>query len=170
MATGKRLIYWDSCVFLAFLTAEKREEGALAGIRAVVADIERRKVTLITSGIIHTEIIDLPKKTEKQFTRLFDRSNIKCIDPTTRILKKAGALRSYYRKRKDKNNGKVLGSPDAIHLATAIIYKVNEFHTFDRKGRAGTLGLLPLTGNVAGHKLHVCRPESDEPMLDLDDY
>lgn len=168
MATSKRIIYWDSCVFVAFLTAEKREEGELANVRAVIADVEQRKVTLITSSKIHSEVYRLPKKGKTQLLKLFDRSNVKCLDATSRVMLKAGELRGYYDKRRKQNADKTLGEPDSVHLATAILYKADEFHTFDKKGRKGTLGLLPLNGNVAGHQLTICKPRSVQGMLDLD--
>jgi hypothetical protein len=53
-----------------------------------------------------------------------------------------------------------LKSPDAIHLATAILYRADEFHTFDDQ-------LIGLSGNVGGHRLIVCKPETKSPELDL---
>jgi len=57
--------------------------------------------------------------------------------------------------------GKTLSSPDAIHLTTAILYRVDEFHTFDEDGSSGSLGLNPLSGNVGGHRLTICKPEAN---------
>ena len=56
-------------------------------------------------------------------------------------------IRDYYQRIKDQNDGKLLQTPDAIHLATAIMYRATEFHTFD-DGKSGSknLGLLGLSG------------------------
>jgi len=67
----------------------------------------------------------------------------------------AGELRDFYQ---NKGNVKPLSLPDAIHLATAIIYNVEAFYTFDEKGNAKFCGLIPLSGNVAGHNLQICKP------------
>jgi hypothetical protein len=65
-------------------------------------------------------------------------------------------------------------TPDAIHLATAIHYNADEFHTFDgskprtpRDKRYTRSGLLLLDGNVAGHGLTVCKPTADQYELRL---
>jgi hypothetical protein len=76
-------------------------------------------------------------------------------------------LRDYYASRKAEFGGKMLASPDAIHLAMAIIYRVTEFHTFDNDGDAKTLVLLPLSGNVGGNRLTICKPTARNPGLDL---
>jgi hypothetical protein len=76
-------------------------------------------------------------------------------------------LRNYYELKKPAFDGKILSLPDAIHLATAILYRVNEFHTFDNDGDRKTLGLLPLTGNVGGNRLTICKPQAKNPELDL---
>jgi hypothetical protein len=39
----------------------------------------------------------------------------------------------------------------SFHLATAIVYRVDEFHTFDSGGSGKSLGLLSVSGNVGGH-------------------
>lgn len=59
-----------------------------------------------------------------------------------------GRIREYYKQRGEK----VPTSADAEHLAYAIHYKVDEFHTFD-KGKKGGADLLAMDGNVAGHSL-----------------
>jgi integrase len=45
----------------------------------------------------------------------------------------------------------------AKHLASAIHFEVDEFHTFD-EGKKGGRSLLSLDGDVAGHRLRICKP------------
>ncbi len=85
----------------------------------------------------------------------------------TKIAGLAHDLRDYYAANAAAHSGKILSTPDAIHLATAIHYRVDEFHTFDNDGDAKHLGLLPLSGNVGGHRLKICKPEAKNPQLDL---
>lgn len=85
----------------------------------------------------------------------------------SKIAAVAHDLRDYYSNRKAEFGGKTLSTPDAIHLATAIIYRVSEFHTFDNDGDAKSLGLLPLSGDVGGNRLIICKPEVTRPELDL---
>jgi hypothetical protein len=89
------------------------------------------------------------------------------IGMETKIASVAHDLRDYYSTRKAEFGGKTLSTPDAIHLATAIIYRVTEFHTFDNDGDAKSLGLLPLSGDVGGNRLTICKPQARNPELDL---
>ena len=53
-----------------------------------------------------------------------------------------------------------LKPPDAIHLASAVLGNVAEFHTFDGDGRRP--GLLQLDGEIDrldGGKLRICTPD-----------
>lgn len=53
---------------------------------------------------------------------------------------------------------------DAFHLATALHYTVNEFHTLDGSGRHGRrTDLLKLNGNVAGARLIIVQPKYVPP-------
>ncbi len=100
-----------------------------------------------------------------------EMSDSKRMDLTLRKIEgKRLQYRDYYQQRKTTDNLPTLTTPDAIHLATAIIYRANEFHTFDehnetRKRRA----LLPLNGNVAGYPIVVCKPPIPPipPQLEL---
>jgi predicted nucleic acid-binding protein len=86
----------------------------------------------------------------------------------TKVASLAHDIRDHYMARKDEFSGKTLSTPDAIHLATAILYRVDEFHTFDSGSSSSkTLGLIPLSGNVGGHRLIICKPQARNPALDL---
>jgi hypothetical protein len=85
----------------------------------------------------------------------------------TKVAALAHDLRDHYAKVAPASGGKTLSVPDAIHLATAIHHRANEFHTFDNDGSSKSLGLLPLSGNVGGHRLVICKPVAKSPQLDL---
>ena len=87
------------------------------------------------------------------FKDLIKRLSRQSVD--IRVAAIAHDLRNYYALA-----GRTLKSPDAIHLATAILYRADEFHTFDDQ-------LIALSGNVGGNKLIVCKPETKSPQLDL---
>jgi hypothetical protein len=58
-----------------------------------------------------------------------------------------------------------------VHLACAIVYGCAEFLTFDendiRKPSRAKRGLIPLSGNVAGHRLTISKPVATAPRLRL---
>lgn len=169
--TGSDLYYWDSCLFLAWLRDEKnRPEGEMAGVRSYIQKVKAREIRLITSAITYTEVLytKLPVGVGDQFSDLLRSSNVNVVAADIRVTKLARQLRDYYREASDgETPNKTLSVPDAIHLATAILYKANEFHTFDGDNNKNSLGLLRLNGDVGGHRLIICKPENDQRELDL---
>jgi hypothetical protein len=86
--SGNRLlIYWDSCVFIAWLKDEKRKPGILEGVAHWAG--------LLTSVITTVEILEghMSPEVKERFNRLFDRTNINTSDVTDRIAAKAHELR-----------------------------------------------------------------------------
>ena len=166
---GSDLLYWDSCVFIAWLKNEFRPTGEMNGIRDIVEKTKAREVSIITSALTYAEVTEakVGAGVMNMFDDLFKRRNMSRPPVDMRVARLARDLRDYYATRTEEYNGKTLSVPDAIHLATAILYRATAFHTFDRKNRNGTLGLLPLSGNVAGHGLVISKPETKQISLDL---
>lgn len=167
MAGNSPIYYWDTCLFLAWLKDEQRNTGEMDGVREVVDRVKRREVKLMTSVLTLTEVLSskIPAGIDTLFTALLKRVSKQGVD--TKVATLAHDLRDYYVQRSAEHEGKTLSTPDAIHLATAILYRADEFHTFDEKNGRNTLGLLPLTGDVAGHRLTICKPIARNPELDL---
>jgi predicted nucleic acid-binding protein len=137
------------------------------GVREVIDRSKRREVRLMTSTITSVEVLSgkIPTGFDTLFSTLLRRVNRIGVD--IKVAGMAHDLRNYYSSRPQEFGGKTLSVPDAIHLATAILYRADEFHTFDGGGSGKTLGLLPLSGNLAGHGLKICKPEAKRPQLDL---
>jgi len=134
------------------------------GVREIIARHKRREVKLVTSVLTQVEVLQskIPVGVGTSFTELLKRMTRLSMD--TKIASLAHDLRNHYAA---SAGGKIISTADAIHLATAILYRVDEFHTFDGDGDAKHLGLLPLSGNVGGHRLTICKPEAKSPQLDL---
>ncbi len=161
MRLGKPIIYWDTSVFLAWFKDEKRPNNEMDGVNDVANKIHKDHVILLTSTLINVEILEstLSETAKQRFTDLFKRKNFQQVAPDGRVMQLSHKIRDYYQQQKDIDQLPTVTTPDAIHLATAIIYGASEFHTFDennevRKRRA----LLPLNGNVAGDPLVICKP------------
>jgi predicted nucleic acid-binding protein len=167
VAGDNPLYYWDTCLFLAWINDEQRKSGEMDGVREVIERHKRREVRLMTSVLTFVEALEskLPVGMENLFTGLLKR--VERIGMDSKCASLAHDLRNYYATKAHESAGKMLSTPDAIHLATAILYRADEFHTFDNDGDARTLGLLPLSGNVGGHRLKICKPEARNPQLDL---
>ena len=167
MAGVEPFYYWDTCLFLAWLKDEERPSGEMDGVREIIERSKRREVKIVTSVLTKVEVLDgkIPVGMESLFSGLLKRIHPLSMD--IKIAQVAHDLRNYYSVNRAKFGGKILSTPDAIHLATAIIYRVTEFHTFDHDGDARHLGLLPLSGDVAGNRLIICKPQARNPSLDL---
>lgn len=149
--TGKQKIYWDSCVFIAWLMDEKDwPEDIRDGILDTVYDLEQRKILLLTSAITRTEIFNLTPERTQKYDLLMQRRDLHEIAADARVANRASSIREYY-KRRDVS----IRTPDAIHLATAIIYQADELHTLDGKEKKG---LIRFNGNVADSPLKIVLP------------
>lgn len=163
--------YWDTCIFLAWLKNEEhRKPGQLEATKDCVERFERREILIMTSALTLAEIAppaQLPAGAMALLEKAMQHPNFTTVSVDLSVGTMARELREYYAVRKAEFGGKTLTAPDAIHLATAILYKANEFHTFDEKdkARANSLGLLPLSGNVGGHDLKICIPPGNEQKI-----
>ena len=133
----------------------------MEGVNDIANKIHSNHITLITSSVTSAEILEstLDDVAKQRLSELFKRKNFQQVAADNRIMELTHEIRDYYQQRKEIDQLPTVTTPDAIHLATALIYEANEFHTFDennetRKRRA----LLPLNGNVAGHALIICKP------------
>lgn len=157
MPNRKPTYYWDTCIWLAWVKNEVRPNGEMAGVEDIVDLASRNRVSIIVSDAVSLEILDgkWPPGAAMKFDDLFKRRNIKKVPITPNITDLSQFIRNYYHNRGEKT----ASSLDAVHLATAIVYRVDQMHTFD-DGQAGKKhrSLLGLNGDVAGHKLVICKP------------
>lgn len=169
MPSGRPVLYWDTSVLLAWIKNEARAKREMDGVNDIAQAIHNNHFTLLTSVITETEVLEstLTDEAKAKFRDLFKRRNCQMVNLDQRITRLSSQIRDYYHQQKAIDGLPDLSTPDAIHLATAIHYKVKEFHTFDerddpKKRRA----LIPLNGNVAGYNLVICKPPIP-PMMQL---
>ena len=113
---------------ICWLKSELRGPGELEGVMEVAGEISKNKVVLVTSALTRAEILDCKMEASaiSKYNKFIRRSNVAIIPLDHAIAELTSELRSFY------NTGDFeLLTPDAIHLATAIHMKVDEFHTFD---------------------------------------
>jgi predicted nucleic acid-binding protein len=156
---GKPKYYWDSSAFIVWLVGEEHAPGDLQGFDDVTNQVERDKADLFTSEITKLEVLQgrMTPEQKDRFNRLFQRRNVVVVDMHGRVTQLSIQIREWNPK---------ISSPDAIHLATAILYEADEFHTTDGGGKRKRPGdLIPLSGNIAGHKLKICKPQVSQYNL-----
>ena len=175
--TGKhRVVYWDTCVFLAWIKNETCwSEDIIKGIQQTIEEWRARHIVIATSAITMLEILSsqMTKEHKEAFAKVFSDPHLQLIDMDRRIVGKASAIRSEYDNRVFKADGSCTGSimalGDAIHLATAIHYDAAEFQTLDGSGaRKRRTDLLKLDGNVAGARLLIKLPKYVPPPEPLE--
>jgi len=153
MKSGKPVIYWDTCVFIAWLKDEQNKwpSAIWQGIQDVADLVQIGQAILVTSTLIRTEIFlgTLTPEEKQKFQGILRRKNVQEVAPHMRITDRASTIREKHK----------IKTPDAIHLATAILYDVDEMQTMDGWHEDGKRdGLLALSGNVAEYKLVITEP------------
>ena len=147
------MIYWDTCVFIAWLKDEKDKwpPTIWQGIVDVANLVQSEQAILVTSTLIRTEIFlgTLTPEQKHKFARILQRKNVLEVAPHMRITDRASTIREKHK----------IKTPDAIHLATAILYNVDEMQTMDGWHDDGKRdGLLGLSRNVDDYNLWITDP------------
>lgn len=162
MSGNRRLVYWDTGLFIAMITNERLNDPTdLQGIQEQVRLIEKDQLYMATSVITLTEILRIKLKPAavETFERIFQRPNCQMYDVNVPIAHVAQEIREFYSGRND--GLPTIETPDALHLATAIVYECQTFYTLDMKDRQGKgRSLLSLSGKpVAGrYYIEVSKP------------
>jgi hypothetical protein len=170
--TRGRAIYWDTCIFLAWIKNENVwPDDVMKGIEQTIEMALSGQVVIVTSSLTRVEALsaNLTKDQKQKFVDAFNSPQIQLMDLDRRIADRAAAIRDHYDTRKLDTSGKVVdGGPmsmgDSVHLATAIHFKVDVFNTLDGSGkRQRRVDLLKLTGDVDGYPLAIKIPEFIPP-------
>jgi predicted nucleic acid-binding protein len=130
MPSPKSLVYWDSCCFLSYVNKDPLRHSHLAGI---IGDDD---IEIITSVASITEVAfgamelmggPLDKASEDAINESWAKdSPVVLVEFYDLIAEDAKALI-----RRCREAGFKVTPLDAIHLATADRWSVEEFHTYD---------------------------------------
>jgi predicted nucleic acid-binding protein len=146
-APAPSYLFWDSCVFTAFL---RDEHGAydVNSIAQYLTEARDGKHQIYTSSLVFAEVLPSSIKpgigSFQDFVDDFQGAII-IVDASPNVTQIAGRLRDLpYRKGTSTNRR--LATPDAIMLASCVYLgeamgiRVNAFHTFDDGRRRGPEG------------------------------
>jgi predicted nucleic acid-binding protein len=152
--------YWDACVYIAWVKKDFQDGVHLEHIEELIRRSRTGDVTIITSTITITEVLDFGVEGRDEFLKLFHQEQHEAFDVDIRVATKAHQYREYYRAQKSPGPT----TADAIHLATAFLYQAKAFHTFDdgkKERKSGRFSLLAHNGNVAGDAISICKPVAE---------
>lgn len=150
--TDRRRVYWDSCAWLGLINAEPAK---IQGLQLVWGKAQHGELEIWTSAFSIAEVYK--RKCEDQWTGLspendaaidnmFDQDFVKVAQVDLEIGRLAKRLLRAYDKLKKPS--------DAIHLATAVYWDIEQLHTYDG---VDLLGLVVKTAN--GSDLEICKPD-----------
>jgi predicted nucleic acid-binding protein len=149
--SDRRKVYWDACAWLGLLNGEPEK---LQALQDVWGKAEHGDIEIWTSAFCIAEVwrlkcegnwVGLAPENDDKIDNLFDQDFVKIVQVDSEIAKLA--------KRLLRSHEKLKKPSDAIHLATAIQWDLEQFHTYDG---SDLLGLVVNTAN--GSELEICKP------------
>lgn len=157
MAEPKKF-YWDACIWISLIN---EEEPISSRCKALIEMARRGLVEIWTSSISLAEvykkkcdgdIVSITEEKDSNFENFIEQDFLVVVQVDHRV--------GIYARRLLRSNSILRKPNDAIHLASAALNNLDEFHTSDREN------LLPLDGEIScedGRSLKICLPP--EPPL-----
>ncbi len=131
--TPVQRVYWDACIFLELLAADSDLAKDVAAIWQQAVD---GRVEIYTSELSIAEVVystqeqvgrALTNDEERKIDSLWHpMSPVKLLEISRPVLLKAREI-----KRMSHGKGIKIKEPDGIHLASAVVHKLAEFHSTD---------------------------------------
>lgn len=165
MATGPKRLYWDACAWIAMIQDEKiplkgggtEYRGQMC--RQVVGAARRGLVELVTSSLSLVEVCKRPEvgaeNDDQKLRDYFENPYILLVNLDRQVgdLARRLMLAGYAG----------LKPLDATHVASAVVGRAGEMHTFDGK----LLAMDGLVKGLDGSPLRICKPEVPAPPAPL---
>lgn len=125
MTTESPIVYLDSCVVVSYL---KGDPDRIAMCKAAFRDAQTGVTRGLTSAFSLAEVIKLDvgylsEEHEEKIDEFFKHPWIQIALVDRRVATKAREVSRKYR----------IKPPDAIHIATALLYRATNFFTYDDK-------------------------------------
>ena len=145
---------WDSCVFIAILTAEDRSNDETVALGDLMNAVDDGHVIMVTSTLVQAEVLDAieDSSVSRRLHDVLTLPNVLQESVTSAIARRAGEIRQALR-------GQIkLTATDAVFVATALVHKCDSLQTYDSQ-------LLGLSGRTEVYGLRVTRPTTDQISL-----
>jgi hypothetical protein len=149
---------------IAWITNEKREDqNQTDGLEAVRKEIDAGETVVVVSALARTEVfrLGLTEEQKTKYREFFNRRNAIEQDVTGAIAEKAAEIRRKSQKTRVDGATEMMKTPDAIHIATAIILDAAEFQTFDGTAKKPRpFSLIPFSGSTVVDGMKICVPSA----------
>ena len=159
------VVYWDTCIFYAFLKGEKHRDGEHEGIIEEYNMMRDGKLRIITSSITVAEVAKGKFKGNEskfeEFKSLRFSGTFEFVIPSLPVCDVASEIKDYYYNNPvgEQEKHRLVSLGDAMHLATAIVHGASCMVTTDGK-HVSDIGLLKLSQPIAGkYSLLIRRPK-----------
>lgn len=149
-------VYWDACTWISLINDQA---GRAECCRHVTGQARAGQIQIWTSALTLAEVfkksvagkpMSLPESKDIEFEHYVEQEFLIVVQVDLDIGTQARRLL--------RSHPKLKKPADAIHLATAVLYNLDEFHTYDEAN------LLALNGKVLrqdGTPLKICVPPAD---------
>jgi predicted nucleic acid-binding protein len=136
------MVYWDACAWIGLINSEPKK---IHPLRTIWEEAQKGKYEIWTSVYSYVEVFKVksengdeltPDLSDKAVEDLLTQPYVKRAQIDVNIAKLARDL------RRSLSNDGLRSRPDAIHLATAAFWNLDELHTWDQTH------LLALNGKV----------------------
>ncbi len=154
--TNIKTVYWDSCVWIRLINQETDHEAC----QSILDAAQRGEIVIWTSCLTLAEVYKFKCESLKTLSiekdEVFEAYMQSDFVQLVQVDQEIG-IRS---RRLCRNHACLKKPNDGIHLASAVVNNIDEFHSFDVDD------LLRLNGDVMradGAKLVMCKPYIIEP-------
>lgn len=156
MTNSAKGVYWDACVWLGLIN---QEADKVDRCQHVISLARAGELQIWTSALSLAEVY---KKNcgngSSGIESINDKAFESYIEQEFLMVAQVDFEVGTMARRLLRQHGRLRKPADAIHLATAVVYDLDEFHTFDEDN------LIVLNGsvkNAGGRDLKICLPTED---------
>jgi predicted nucleic acid-binding protein len=164
LADPPRKVYWDACAWIGFINGEPDK---IRPLRGIWDDASRGKYEIWTSVYSYLEVIKIkapdadPISVEESCRRIdemLQQPFVKRVQLDMEVARFARSLKLAH------HDAGLTSRPDAIHVATAAYYNLDELHTWDKAH------ILPFDGKIFRRdgtplRILIPGPEVDGPLF-----
>jgi predicted nucleic acid-binding protein len=164
--TSRERVYLDTNVILDWV-ARREDSASPSGVGGLIAAICSNKVDAVVSDIARLEVMECKSEPTmwRAWTSFRARRNVQVAGCIRSVMDRAAEIRNHYQALKDADATakRAPSTPDAIHVATALIFECQTMYSFDAGRRANDMSPLDMSPLVMGkYPLRIIRPDQGD--------